>query len=196
MAIVQLARVCRRSWCSLRTAAIAIGQVSKENARARIYRQKRARFEDAMQRHARTLRGMAGMTEHMVVRFLQAGTMRMNFHRARLEHDVMLGQPRSAQFQAQVLVGGEFTDVRPSVQAEHARVTAAFDRSSAWINQTAAAVHAEVAELAIIRGTYARIKPTDVEDGARRLRDPMHDYGILAAIAGATDQSFWNDYLG
>ena len=155
-----------------------------------------SRIEDAMQRHSRTLRGMVGMTEHMVMRFVQAGTMRMNFHRARLEHDIMHGQPSSASIQGQVVVNGEFTDVCPSVQAEHARVTAAYDRSSAWLNQTAAAVHAEVAELLIIRRTYSRIQPTDVEDSARRLRDPMHDYGVLAAIAGATNQSFWDDYLG
>ena len=135
------------------------------------------------------------MTEHMVTRFVQAGTMRMNFHRARLEHAIMQGEPSSASRRCQAVVSGEFTDVRPTVQTEHARVTAAFDRSSAWLNQTAAAVHAEVAELLIIRRTYSRIQPTDVEDCARRLRDPMHDYGFLAAIAGATNQSFWNDYL-
>ena len=196
MAIVQLARVCRKCWRSLHTAASIIGQVAKENARARIYRDKRAKFEVALQRHARTLRGIVGMTERMLLSFVQASTERMNFHRARLERDIMHGQPSSASTQGQIGESSELTDVCPSVQAEHARVTAAYDRSASWLNQTAAAVHAEVAELLLIRRTYGRVQPTDVEDCVRRLRDPMHDYGILAAVAGATNQGFWNDYLG
>ena len=78
---------------------------------------------------------------------------------------------------------------------DHARITAAYDSGSAWINQTAAAVHAEIAELHVIRRVYARVTPTDVDACIQRLRDPMHDYGVLNAIAGGMGQGFWADYL-
>ena len=80
MAIVQLARVCRRCWRSLHVLAEIIGQVAKENARARIYRQRQIRFEDAMRRNSCIVHDIEGMTEQLASRFLQAGTMLSLIH--------------------------------------------------------------------------------------------------------------------
>ena len=80
------------------------------------------------------------------------------------------------------------------MHVDHARITAAYDSGSAWINQTAAAVHAEIAELHVIRRVYSRVTPTDVDACIQRLRDPMHDYGVLNAIAGGMGQGFWQEY--
>ena len=188
MAIVQLARVCRKCWRSLHVLTEIIGQVAKENARARIYRQWQIRFEDAMRRNASIVHDIEGMTEQLASSFVQAGNMRMNLHRPRLELDVMHGQPRAAFNRCHASVC-----LRPSMHVDHARITAAYDSGSTWITQTAAAVHAEIAELLVIRRVYGRVTPTDVNACIWRLRDPMHDYGVLSAIAGGMGQGFWQD---